>query len=139
VSLPRISFNPSPVERAVIDEKLGQYNQSASSLHQVQDLSLAITTESGNEVLGGLVGRTWGACAEIQQLWVHANLRKQGYGSRLLEAFVSEARHRACKVIYLETFSFQAPSFYQAHGFVVVHELGGFAPGTIKYWMQRNL
>jgi ribosomal protein S18 acetylase RimI-like enzyme len=125
-------------DRAEIDRGLDAHNKTSAPLDQVQDLSLVVKGDQGR-VLGGLIGRTWGDCAEIQQLWVDPGQRRQGLGANLLQAFLKAARERGCTLVYLETFSFQAPTFYQRHGFRVLHEAGDFAPGIQKYWMRTDL
>lgn len=90
-------------------------------------------------MIGGAVGRTWGECCELQQLWVDPAQRRQGIGARLVREFEQRAQARGCRTFYLETFSFQAPSLYRSLGYAVAHELHGFAPGIVKYLMVRRL
>lgn len=121
-----------------VDEGLGAANDAAASLHEVQALSV-FAHGPGGEVLGGAVGRTWGECAELQQLWVDPAHRRQGLGARLVQAFEGRAVARGCLKVYLETYSFQAPALYRGLGYGVVLELSGYAPGIVKYTMLRQL
>ena len=66
--------------------------------------------------LAGLHGWTWGGSCYIQDLWVHKDLRGQGYGTQLLHAAEQEARTRGCAHMVLSSYSFEAPGFYQKHG-----------------------
>ena len=91
------------------------------------------------DVIGGAVGRTWGECCELQQLWVAPEQRQRGIGSRLVRMFEARGRERGCRTFYLYTFSFQAPSFYQALGYRPAHEIRGFPDGIVKYLMMRNV
>jgi len=41
--------------------------------------------------------------------------------------------------IYLDTFSFQAPAFYQRHGYQVFGTLPDFTPGHQRYFFTKQL
>ncbi|MFG6431261.1 GNAT family N-acetyltransferase [Roseateles sp. LYH14W] len=129
--------DPPPEPCRVVDAGLGEANDKAAPLDEVLPLATFAHLPSG-EVVGGAIGRTWGACCELQQLWVHDGYRRRGLGRQLLQAFEARAEARGCQTIYLETFSFQAPAFYRALGYDVALELAGFAPGIVKYTMVRR-
>jgi len=124
-------------EAGLVDSGLGGANEAAAPMHEVRGLSAFARAPSG-AVVGGAVGRTWGECCELQQLWVDPAQRRQGIGARLVRAFEQRAEARGCRTFYLETFSFQAPSLYRSLGYEVSHELRGFAPGIVKYLMVRR-
>jgi GNAT superfamily N-acetyltransferase len=121
----------------IVDTGLGHANNAAAPLHEVQALSCFVR-DVGGTVIGGAIGRTWGACCELQQLWVHDAWRRQGIGAQLVRRFEQRAAQRGCQTFYLETFSFQAPSLYRALGYRVVHENRGFPHGIVKFVMQRE-
>ena len=125
-------------EAALIDAGLGVSNESAAPLHEVLPLSCFARLPSG-AVIGGVIGRTWGICCELQQLWVEEEHRRQGIGRKLVREFELHAQLRGCQKFYLETFSFQAPSLYRSLGYEVKLELRGFAPGVVKYTMVRQV
>ena len=127
-------------EGEIVDAGLGASNAAAAPLHDVQPLSCFARLASG-AVIGGAVGRTWGACCELQQLWVEPRYRRNGVGARLVREFERGALARGCRTFYLETFSFQAPSLYRSLGYEVRLEIEGYAPEIRKYVMvrERNL
>lgn len=120
-----------------VDDGLGQANDQAAPLHEVVPLSCFAKDESG-AVLGGAVGRTWGGCCELQQLWVEPAHRCKGIASRLVREFEARARERGCESFYLETYSFQAPEFYRSLGYVVDHALAVYPHGIVKYLMVKR-
>jgi N-acetylglutamate synthase-like GNAT family acetyltransferase len=126
----------SPDDAAAVDHGLDQANRS-TPLQDVRRLS-ALARREG-VVVGGAIGRTWGQCCELQQLWVSAEHRHRGVGSRLLQEFERRAQERGCRLVYLDTFSFQAPAFYKAHGYAVTHEVQGFTQDAAKYTMTKAL
>ena len=121
----------------VVDDGLDAANAAAAPLHEVQALA-SFAHDAAGQVIGGAIGRTWGQCCELQQLWVDPPLRKQGLGAALVRAFEARAAERGCRVFYLETFSFQAPRLYAALGYEVLAAIEGFGPGLVKYLMAKG-
>ena len=120
-----------------VDAGLEQHNYAVAPLAEVRQLAAFATDESGT-VVGGAVGRTWGRCCELLQLWVVPDLRSGGVGSRLLRDFEAHARSRGCTTFYLTTLSYQAPEFYRRHGYAVLAQIAGYPDGIVKYLMQRS-
>jgi ribosomal protein S18 acetylase RimI-like enzyme len=125
-------------ETAIVDQGLGRANDAAAPLHEVRALSCFARAPDG-AVLGGAVGRTWGSCAELQQLWVDPAHRGQGLGARLLQEFEAAAGARGATRSFLHTFSFQAPGFYRARGYEVAFEQTDYPHGIVRYLMVRRL
>jgi GNAT superfamily N-acetyltransferase len=120
-----------------VDAGLEQHNFAVAPLSEVRQLAAFATDESGT-VVGGAVGRTWGRCCELLQLWVVPELRSGGVGSRLLRDFEAHARTRGCTTFYLTTLSYQAPEFYRKHGYAVLAQIAGYPDGIVKFLMQRS-
>jgi GNAT superfamily N-acetyltransferase len=128
----------SPEALAVVDSGLDEFNSAHARLSDVRPLHV-IASGAAGEVFGGAVGRTWGECCELQQLWVAAGHRNQGTGGQLLATFEREAIRRGCRLVYLDTFSFQAPAFYAARGYVEVLNTSGFTGDVVKSTMHKRL
>lgn len=125
-----------PPDAGVVDDGLDAHN--AASVIGVLPLACMAHGAQG-QVLGGALGRTWGECAELQQLWVQPELRGQGLGRALMQRFEAAAARRGVRRVYLTTFSFQAPSFYAALGYVEQACIKGFGGGHVKYLFLREL
>lgn len=124
-------------EARLVDDGLGAANDQAAPLHEVRPLSCFARLPSG-QVIGGAVGRTWGPCCELQQLWVDPESRHGGVGTRLVKDFEARAQARGCRTFYLETFNFQAPAFYGKLGYEVRYEHAVYPHGIVKYTMVRT-
>jgi 8-oxo-dGTP diphosphatase len=125
-------------EAGVIDAGLGASNDAAAPLHEVQPLSCFARLPSG-QVIGGAVGRSWGSCCELQQLWVEPSHRQRGIGSQLVARFERHAMGRGCDVFYLETFNFQAPQLYRALGYRSAHDHAVYPHGIVRHLMVKRL
>lgn len=121
-----------------IDAGLGAANDLFAPLADVRPLGVDARDAEGR-LLGGANGRTWGDCAELQQLWVVPAQRRRGLGAAIVRRFEEEARSRGCRLVYLDTFSFQAPAFYQSLGYEVAHAIEGFGGGAVKFALRRRL
>ena len=124
-------------DASTIDEGLDAFNLQAAPLDGVMPI-VCIARAGSHAIAGGAVGRTWGCCAELQQLWVAEQHRGQGIGSRLVRLYEERARQRGCSTFYLTTFSFQAPSLYHALGYRPALAIAGFPDGIVKYVMLRH-
>ena len=125
-------------EGRVVDDGLGEANAAAAPLYEVRPLSCFARSSSG-AVVGGVVGRTWGECCELRQLWVESAHRRAGIGTSLVREFERRAQARGCRTFYLDTFSFQAPDFYRSLGYRAELVIEGYAPGVARYTMVRRL
>src|SRR5262249_36096623 len=87
----------------------------------------------------GIKGWTWCGSGYISALWVHEHLRGQGVGTQLLQAAEQEARTRGCHQVVLDSYSFQAPGFYQKHGYEVFAILEDHPRNHRNYYLRKRL
>jgi GNAT superfamily N-acetyltransferase len=127
-----------PADAMVIDQGLEQFNQGAADFTTSLKFACVARLSSGT-VVGGALARWWGQCCELQQIWVEKHHRNAGLGRRLVQMVEAEARTRGCCLLYLDTFSFQAPMFYEKLGYDVACELKGFPNEVSKFLMRKSL
>ena len=113
---------------ADLDKRLGDeldaFNVAATGIDDQREMTVRIEDEQGG-LLAGLSGWTWGTHAGIALVWVCEDARRRGLGAQLLAAAERVARDRGCVRLSVSSFTFQAPAFYEAHGFVVTGRLEG--------------
>ena len=136
----RLVIEPHASEalKEFVREGLALYNVAAKGAAEYYPVSLFLKNEH-HEVLGGLLGHIWARCMHIAILWVAPILRHQGHGTALLQAAEQLAAERACALVTLETFSFQATGFYAKHGYETFAVLPDYPPGHQKHFLKKSL
>ena len=133
-----VDGGPLPPDAKIIDDGLDQFNQNAADFATSLKFACIARLPSGR-IVGGALARWWGQCCELQQLWVEENHRSVGLGRRLGRMVEAEARARGCVLLYLDTFTFQAPAFYLKLGYDVACEFKGFPNNVSKFVLRKNL
>jgi ribosomal protein S18 acetylase RimI-like enzyme len=123
---------------AELSDHINEFNVEATGFDDGRWLRAAQRGPDGS-LQAGLAGWTWGGCSYIEFLWVHADLRGTGLGSRLLAAAEAEARARGCAQIVVSSHSFQAPDFYQRHGYVEYGRIEGYPRGHAQVHLVKDL
>ena len=132
--------NRDPELNEQLSKGLDEVNFAATgtSAADQTSLSVKVVDESG-ELVGGLAGWTWAGLLGIEMLWIRADSRKDGWGSRILQAAEEEARVRGCDRACVSSFTFQAPAFYQRHGYVETGRTLGIPGGAEDVHMFKRL
>lgn len=139
----KLSFHTkSSLEDApYIQQKLIEYNMQYLSDKDKEfdneDISITVKNEEGN-ILGGLTGNTKLHCLFIQYLWVDDNFRGEGIGAKLLKKAEELAVEKGCRMVRVDTFSFQAPEFYQKQGYEVYGKVDDFPEGCTHYMLLKR-
>ena len=121
-----------------IGDLIRSYNRSKREVAESEPLNLYVEDEHG-QLLAGLVAETFGNWLEIEYLFVKEELRGQGIGSQLLQQAESEAKKRNCRFAFVNTYQFQAPTFYQKHGYKEVFTLKDYPCTGQRHYYQKDL
>ena len=121
-----------------IGELVRSYNRSKRETAESEPLNLYVEDDSG-ELLAGLVAETFGNWLEIEYLFVKEELRRQGIGTQLLQQAESEAKKRNCRFAFVNTYQFQAPAFYQKHGYQEVFTMKDYPYTGQRHYYQKVL
>jgi len=132
-----IPVDPTPDDVQFLEDRIYEFNSSATDI--TDGALLAFFVRERDQVVAGISGNTWGGTCELRQFWVDESRRHSGLGTKLFEAVEQEARRRGCTQIVLMTFSFQAPSFYERHGFEVIAVVDDHPRGHRNFLMRKRL
>ncbi len=133
-----LSNTTSDEIRHAILAPLREYNQSHTGPYESQGLTIEIRDEKGS-IIGGLWGATNFGWLVVQLLVVPEALRGQGVGRELMSRAEAEAARRDCHAVWLDTFEFQAKSFYERLGYVSFGKLENYPKGFARFFMQKSL
>ena len=97
-----------------------------------------LVRDEGGIAVGGLIGRTTAAWLYVELFWLPEALRGTGLGTRVMMAAEAEAVRRGCIGTHLDTYDYQAPSFYQKLGYKVFGSIEDHPPGHTRLWMQKR-
>lgn len=133
-----IETHPPREDVDFLDSQISAYNVAQTGVDFGRILACFIR-DAKEQIIAGIYGWTWGNCCEIRLLWVHAELRGQGYGSQLLRTAEEEARRRGCHQVVLDTHSFQAPEFYRHKGYEIIGVVDGYPGQHQKLYLKKQL
>ena len=123
-----------------LSDELDVVNAAATpGVPTARELTVQLLDDDGQHA-AGLSGWTWGVAAGIGMTWVREAARGHGLGARLLAAFEAEARDRGCRHVFVTSFTFQAPAFYERHGYVELFRWEDVpSPGQADVHLRKEL
>jgi ribosomal protein S18 acetylase RimI-like enzyme len=128
----------SPNEIDAIEDRLYEHNSHATGRSDGQGLGFVIRDASGR-MIGAAAGYTWAGISELKQIWVDKPHRGRGYARALLNAFITEARSRGVRRIWVASYDFQAPGMYEKAGFKRMAEFKDWPEGHINVILCKTL
>lgn len=136
----RVHLCDAPKEevRAAILAPLVQYNDSKVRGGDRRPLAVEIRNRQ-EKITGGLWGATHYGWLFTELLVVPVPLRGQGLGRRIMQIAELEALRRGCHSAWLDTFEFQARSFYERLGYSCFGELKDYPNRFRRFFMWKRL
>ena len=122
----------------VIGPAISEFNKEQAGEDNARSVCFVLLGPD-EDVVGGVIGATYWDWLHVDLMWIKDELRGRGYGHQLLTLAEDEARRRGAKHAHLDTFSFQAPGFYEKHGYRVFGQLQGFPAGHQRYFLTKEL
>ena len=127
-----VEDEPAEADVEVLPHALEAYNESQWPQHPPWR-PLAIFLRKEGQIAAGLAGETYCGWLFVKYLWVSDELRGRGVGRELMARAEARARELGCHSAWLDTFSFQAPGFYEKLGYEEFGRLD-YPPGHHKHF-----
>ncbi|HEY7436631.1 MAG TPA: GNAT family N-acetyltransferase [Methylomirabilota bacterium] len=136
----RIVSDPHAAEnlKQVVVDHLDTYNVAVTGFSDYGPVNLFLR-DASDEVVGGLLGAIWGGVLYVRILWVSEALRGREFGRRLVEMAERRAAERGCRHVFLDTFSFQAPGFYEKLGYRTYAKAEDWPVGHTHHFLRKDL
>jgi GNAT superfamily N-acetyltransferase len=130
---------PDSSIRGWVLEGLAASNRAYVDEPRLLNLGAVIRDRVEGEIVGGLLGWTSWDWLRIELLYVVPAWRGAGWGTLLVRAAEQEAVKRLCRAAWVDSYSFQAPHFYERLGYTVFGALDDYPAGHRRYFLQRKL
>ena len=130
---------PEELRSGEFGRKLRHYNYGFVGEYPEQQYIRLNARDGNGRLLGGLRSFVFLYWLNIEVLFVEADVRGSGLGSRLLAEAERQAIELSATNAKLETFEWQAPAFYQKHGYEEYARVDDYAPGFYLASMKKSL
>lgn len=107
-----------------------------------KNIAIVARDSDTGEASSGVWGSILYGWLFIELLYVAESARGQGFGSRLLTSVENAAREQGCIGVWLSSYAFQAPGFYEKNGYEAFGELTSFASRDVadtRLYLFRKL
>ena len=138
---PTLELTDAPDDEAarVIDGGLAAFNAANAGYWDWRPLAVLLRDPADGDIVGGLLGRTSLGLLFVDLVFIPERLRGKALGARMLQMAEQEAARRGCRGGMLYTISFQAPGFYERHGWREFGRIDCDPPGTARIFMTKAI
>ncbi|MDA0383839.1 GNAT family N-acetyltransferase [Vibrio owensii] len=132
-------LNPEQNDLDFIRDGIRAYNRMHLPDGDVNAIGCFARNDEG-KVIGGLTGEMFNNTVFVEYLWVDAEARTSGLGSKLISLLEEQVKPHGVTHLYLDTYSFQALDFYLKLGFEKVGQYSGYpSAGIDKHFLQKQI
>lgn len=134
-----LDLSPAPDEARLIAEGLYESVEALfETRRERRPFSVFARTAEG-KVVGGVNARLAFGDLHVDQLWCAKRIRRQGFGSRLLQRAEEYGRENGAAASLLNTFDPDLVGFYERRGYHKMGEIPGLAATRPVYFMRKPL
>lgn len=130
---------PTDSDETIIGSGLADYNEQKTGYRDWRPLAALLRDPDTGETIGGMIGKTSYGLLFIDLVYLPETTRGQEIGSRLLAIMEQEGIARGCRSAFLFTITWQAPGFYQRHGWTEFGRVTCDPPGNARVFFTKTL
>lgn len=127
--------------KSQVNNKLYEYNLKhfpEDLRGRYQEINLLLMDVNEN-VRGGILGEICWNWLEIHTLMIDEDIRRLGYGTKLLLEIERAALEGKCDFIKVDTLSFQALDFYQNNGYEIYGTLDNVGREYKHFYLKKDI
>ena len=125
--------------KELIDQGLQEFDLEKIGSIGIKKPTAFYFKEADGEILAAVVFQFFWGALHIKSVWTAKKHRGKGYATRLMEEVFSYAKKHHASFAFIETMSFQAPTFYERLGFVVDLNRSGYSHNLSFIYMTKKL
>ena len=126
-----------PRDKAVMVAGMLDYHASHGHPRKVDTHSILIKND--DTLIGCVIVTFLYNGMEIATLWVDEKMRGQGLGQKLMEMAEAEGKKCGATFAYTNTFTWQAPGFYEKLGYKLYGKLEDFPVGNSLSYYRKSI
>ena len=134
-----VTDHVTPEMQTALVDGLNAFNDEVTGYADRMLLAVVLQDPVTGAVLDGTVGRSSLGLLFLDLCYLPPGHRGAGIGRDVLAAFEDEGRCRGCMAGVVNTISFQAPGFYDRHGWRRFGEVLSLPPGTSRIFLSTAL
>ncbi|MGQ3890092.1 GNAT family N-acetyltransferase [Legionella sp. CNM-1927-20] len=129
---------PSAKEIEIIHGGLERHAKQTIGITSFEPFGFMAHDNSG-DLIAGCTGVLMYGVLYIKLLWVAETERGKGLGRQLIEKAESFAKRNNCRYITVDTFDWQAKSFYEKMEYKIEHFYNGYEGDSKFYFFRKKL
>lgn len=136
-----LSVAVEPFDQAaakILTDNLIAFNRERANRPEPQKF-MVLLRDTDRQVRGGISAALHYDVLYIDDLWIEEDTRGQDYGTKLMQLAEQEGRKRGARLVWLDTYSWQARPFYEKLGYKVFGELPYWSGAHARYFMRKDL
>ncbi len=125
-------------ERVIVDQGFEE-NHRDHGIANEENKYLSASIYEGDVLIGAVEAWIYHDWLYISDLWVRKKSRKQGLGTKLIQAIEDEAKILKVNKAHLWTASYEAEQFYLKNGYVCCLRLEDKPKGHERIMLKKSL